>query len=300
MATVSKDTVSIVDLDKETITTVDMAKKQYSVMTFAQMKEATEKMLAQAQARQKGKSTPPPSGAELNYKVTAKATGQTKTINGINAREVVMEMAAEVTDKDQNSGTMNITMDNWMGTVPGYEEVQAFHRKMGEKMGYAFGSGMSQIAAMRPEALKGFEEAGKEMAKVQGVPVQSIMKMSGAGDGTSDLSAAQQQQQQQPGRQQPPPQVGQTASDAAVGAALGRLGIGGFGRNRNKQQAPPQPPPQGDAPAPAVSNAPATGSGSLMEMTTELTAFSATADSSKFEVPAGFKQVESEMVRRAR
>src|SRR5437016_11805690 len=56
MATVRKDQVSIIDLDKETITEVDVAKKQYSVMTFAQMKEAMEKMLAQAQARQKDKA----------------------------------------------------------------------------------------------------------------------------------------------------------------------------------------------------------------------------------------------------
>src|SRR6266849_5458648 len=56
MATVRKDQVTIIDLDKESITEIDTAKKQYSVVTFAQMKEAMEKMLAQAQSRQKGKA----------------------------------------------------------------------------------------------------------------------------------------------------------------------------------------------------------------------------------------------------
>src|SRR5215475_7793603 len=37
MATVSKDRISVINLDAETITEIDLAKKQYSVMTFAQM-----------------------------------------------------------------------------------------------------------------------------------------------------------------------------------------------------------------------------------------------------------------------
>jgi hypothetical protein len=306
MATVSKDRVTVVDLDKESITEIDLAKKQYSVVTFAQMKEAMEKMLAQAQARQKGKAPAAPAdqpNVDLNYKVSAKATGQTKTVNGISAREVVMEMAMEATDQQTAAaGSMNITIDNWLGNVPGYDEVQAFHRKMGEKMGYAFGSGMTQMAAMRPETLKGFEQVGKEMAKVEGVPVQSIMKMGGSGanpgDGANSGAAQSQQQQARQQSQQPP---SQTASDAAVGAALGRLGLGGFGRNRNNQKQQP-PAQQTDAPPPGNSPAPASPAGpaSLIEMTTDLTSFSPTADASKFEVPAGFKQVENDMVRRAR
>jgi hypothetical protein len=285
MATVRKDQTTIIDLDKETITEIDTAKKQYSVVTFAQMKEATEKMAAQAQARQKGKAAP--NGTEMNYKVSAKATGQTKIINGISAREVVMQMVTEITDQNQSQGSMNITIDNWLGSVPGYEEVQAFHRKMGEKMGYAFASGMVQMAAMRPEAIKGLEQAGKEMAKVEGVPMQSIMKMGGAGDASNQSSAPQEQQQ--PAPQQAQPQAGQTAAEAAVGAAFGKFGLGGLGKKRNQDNAP--------APAQGASGG---NSGSLMEMTTDLTSFSTTADASKFEVPAGFKQVENELVRRSR
>src|SRR5213075_167359 len=102
---------TIIDLDKESITEIDTAKKQYSVVTFAQMKEAMEKMAAQAQARQKEKAPVATNGGEMNFKVSAKATGQTKTINGVSAREVIMDMVMEASDKDGNAGAMNITMD---------------------------------------------------------------------------------------------------------------------------------------------------------------------------------------------
>src|SRR3954469_26047334 len=42
MATITKDRVSVIDLDKENITNVDIAKKTYTVMTFAEMRQALE------------------------------------------------------------------------------------------------------------------------------------------------------------------------------------------------------------------------------------------------------------------
>src|SRR5205085_56844 len=117
-----------------------------------------------------------------NFKVNAKATGQTKTISGIETKEMLLEFVTEATDKNSGqSGAMTMSLDNWMGEVPGYEEVQAFGRRMGEKLGVNPGSGMSGIALMRPDLQKGFEAAGKEMAKVQGTPVQSVMRMYSSG-----------------------------------------------------------------------------------------------------------------------
>ena len=42
MASITKDHISVIDLDKETITNIDTGKKTYSVTTFAQMKQAME------------------------------------------------------------------------------------------------------------------------------------------------------------------------------------------------------------------------------------------------------------------
>jgi hypothetical protein len=298
MARITKDNVNIVDLDKETITEIDSAKKTYSVVTFAQMKQAMEDAMARAQdaRNQRGKQSADNPNVETSFKVDAKATGQTKSISGLEAKEVVLTMTMGATNADTaQGGALNIVTDSWMSNVAGYEEVKRFQRKMGEKMGYLFGSGMASLGQMRPETLKGFEEVSKEMAKAEGVPVESTMKMGAQATGTDSNAASSGASQPCPAQtqqQQQRPDVGA----AAAGAALSRLGLGGLGRSRNKNndQQPPQQQQTGSGQC-----QPQTGS--LIEMTTRLSGFSSgPADASKFEVPAGYKQVDGQTLRRAR
>ncbi len=285
MANVAKDHTQVIDLDKETITEIDPAKKQYSVVTFAQMKQAMDDAIARAQNQkaQKGGDAGNAPNIEANFSVSAKSTGQSKTVSGLSAKEAVITMKLEGTNTDTGqSGSMTIVEDAWMAEVPGYDEVKAFHKKMGEKMGYLFGSGMAQMGMQRPETLKGFAEVSKEMSKAQGVPVETVMKMGGEGTGT-DACAAQQSQQKQNS-----PSVG-----AAASAALGRFGLGK--KQNDQQQAPPANQSQ------SQSGANSSACAMLMEMTSSLSGFSTgPADTSKFEVPAGYKQVENETVKRAR
>jgi len=246
-------------------TKIDFAKKTYSTMTFAEMKQAMEDAMSRMQ---KGNDK-----ADVKWDVKAKATGQTKTIQGLEAKEIITTMTMAATDKQSGqSGSMNTEMDTWIASsVPGYDEVRAFHRKMGEKMGYLFGSSMAQMGMMRPDAAKGLAEAGKEMAKLDGMPVLRIVRTGGAADG----QPAAQGERQQP---------------ASGPAAIGRLagGLGGFGRKKKEEP----PPASGEQPA-------SSGSTYAMEITTELTSYSSTpVDTSKFEVPAGFKEVEHSMKRR--
>lgn len=285
MATISKDTTTVIDLDKETITNIDFGKKQYSVITFAQMKKAMDDMMARNQPKNVK------SDAEMKFKVSSKATGQTKTINGLAAKELIVNIETEITDtKSNQSGAMNILTDSWLATVPGYDEVKNFSMKMGEKMGYLFGSGMSGLAQAQPGMLRGFAEVSKEMAKVDGVPVLQVTKMGGANMDASASSSGQQQTPPPQAQQQNNPSVG----GAVAGAALGRVpGLGGFGRNRNKKEDQPQQQQQSQAPPSGSAD-----NGVLIETTSELSSFSnAAADASKFEVPAGFKQVDNPMAR---
>jgi hypothetical protein len=81
---------------------------------------------------------------------------------------------------------------------------------------------------------------------------------------------------------------------------LGRLGGLGRGKKTETQPEPQQPQPPAET-APAQGQQQADLSGALMEITTELTNFSpAAVDASRFEVPAGFRQVESETVKALR
>jgi hypothetical protein len=261
--------------------------------------------MARANARAKNAPPKPDAAADPNvntsFDVSAKATGQTKTVSGLEAKEILITMTMQATDASTaQSGAMNIVTDSWMASVPGYGEVKEFNRKMGEKMGYLFGSGMSSMGAMRPETLKGFEAVAKEMAKVEGVPVESTMKMLGQGTGDGSGPQSSQPQSSQGNSSGNAPNNSPNVGAAAAGAALGRLGLGGFGRKKNNDPPPQQQPPPGAGDSPPQGQSPAQ-SGALLEMTTTMTGFSGgPADTSKFEVPAGYKQVESPTVRRAR
>ena len=284
-------TASVIDLASQTITHIDFQKKQYSVMTFEEMKQMMEQMSQKAQKRDKGDQ------GEMKFKVSATATGKSKQVAGLEAKEMIMkmEMEMEATDKDSGQsqkGGMTMTMDMWIAPdVPGYREVREFHKRMAERLNWNPGGNMF---AANPQVSGGMAEAYKEVAKLDGMPVQQNISMGMAGQpGAAEGGAApaQQQQQSQPQAQQQPAQP-QSVSGALGSALGGRLGLG---RKKPADQ-------QASSDNQQASGGQGSGApGSLMEMTTELSTFSSNAvDPSLFEVPANFKKVESDMKKRAR
>src|ERR1039457_5737250 len=281
----SATSASVIDLASGTITHIDFQKKQYSVMTFEEMKQMMEQMSQKAQKRDKGDQP------EMKFKVSAKATGKSKQVAGLEAKEMIMkmEMEMEATDKDSGQsqkGGMTVTMDMWVASgVLGYGEVREFHKRMAEKINWNPGGNMF---AANPQVSGGMAEAYKEVAKLDGMPVQQLISMGMAGQpGAADGgTASAQQQQSQPQAQQQPaerPSVG-----GALGSALG--GRFGLGKKKPADQSASSDNQSGSGGQASGSGAP----GSLMEMTTELNTYSSNAvDPSLFEVPAGFKKVES-------
>jgi hypothetical protein len=267
--------ISLIDLDARTITSVDMQRKQYSVMTFEEMKQAMENM---------AKKMKQDSKVDMKMRVSAEPTGKTKEISGYNAKEILMKIAMDVQDqKNKQGGSMVVYTDLWIAeNVAGYSEVADFYKRMSEQLNWTPGGGMF---AQQPEVAKGMAEAFKEVAKMNGAPVFQKMSMGpeGMAPPSSDgpTPAAQQEQ-----KQQPKPNVG-----AALGGALGgRLGgLGGLGRKK-QQDPPPQEQPQQQSQQQASG-----GAGSMIEMETTYSNFAPTADAGLFEIPAGFKQVESEL-----
>ncbi len=258
--------MSIIDLNSQTITTVDMQKKSWYVMTFAEMKQMMEQMQQSMQnSKKNGDNT------QTSFKVSAKSTGATKQVNGYDAKEMVLKMEMEGTDQQSGQkGAMVITTDMWITpAVSGYAEVRDFHKRMAEKLNW---SPNGNMFAARPEVAQGMAEVYKEIAKLDGMPVVQnvIMGVEGQpGDQAQSQQSAQPQPQAQP------------AERPSLGGALGGM----LGVRRNKKSSSDPPPEKSSG-----SSQP----GSLLEMTTELSAFSSAAvDDSQFAVPAGFKQVES-------
>ena len=269
LARVGDKAINIIDLDKETITEINTDKKTYSVMTFAEMAQAMKAMQEKYSSKQKSREAP---DAEVSFKAEVKETGRSENIGGIPAKEVILTMIADVKDKKSgDQGEMKIISDMWLANkIAGYDQVKSFYMRMGEKLAFTPG-GMAMMPG-GAEAAKGMSSLAKEVAKMDGVPVRQVVKMTGEG-----MPGAT-------GNSPPPPSLGE-----AVGGALsGRLGgFGGFGRKKKKVEEKTEEP-----------KAQESTEGSLIETTTEMANFSsAPVDASKFEVPAGFEQVESPLVK---
>jgi len=277
---------SIIDLGSQTITTVDLHKKTYSVMTFEQMKQMLDN-LRQSMQNNKNQSQGQ-DNVQMSFKVSANATGNSKQINGYDAKEMLIKMEMDATDQTKGQqGAMTITSDMWMApAVSGYAEIRDFYRRMAEKIGWTPGSSMFMN---QPQVVDGWNQVYKEMAKLDGMPVFQTVIMGSAGQPPANGSNGSAQQQQPQQQQQDSSQNSKPSVGGALGSALG--GHFGLGRKKQQQQQQDSQPAQNSS----------QNSGTLLEMTTEMSAFSSSAvDDSQFAVPAGFKQVEAPEMRRAR
>jgi hypothetical protein len=296
LADVSPQQIQVIDLDNETITQVDIEKKTYSVMTFAQMKQAMEnareRMQKEAAKQQPQESTaqnPDAQNVQMSFDVKVRKTGATKDVSGLNSSEAILTMTMTATNtQTRQAGNLAMTNDMWMvPSVPGYEQVREFSQKFAVKMGdvtAGFGRDFSRMLAQQPGANQAMGDMVKEMQKLDGVPVMQVMRMGTTVNGQPLPAASEAPLPAEPAG----PTKGEIAKAGMGSMISSRLGgFGGFGKK--KQTAPP---PDQDA---AQAGAQAT-SAILMETQTTTSNFSSgPVDPSHFEVPAGYKQVQSQM-----
>src|SRR5687768_4954716 len=140
MTTTGENTAQIVDLREEKIYDLDIRRKTYKVTTFdeirRQMREAEERARESA-AREQGDDKPSKSdGKEMEVDFDVKNTGQTKTINGFDARQVIATITVrEKGKKIEESGGIVMTVDTWLSkAAPSTKEVMDFDRRYYEKL----------------------------------------------------------------------------------------------------------------------------------------------------------------------
>jgi hypothetical protein len=293
MARINPDRTEIIDLDAETITDIDTVKRQYTVTTFAQMKQQMEAAAERAKAQQQ-KSQPAspdqPSATDVKFQVHVRNTGQSKDVSGLNANESILTMNMDATDKSSGqTGSMAITNDMWLAQeIPGYDEVKEFYRKFALKMGTVFSSAVSPaMMAQYRGAGQGMADMAEEMSKLKGTPVLQVMRMGMTTDG-QPLPAASEAPLPPSDTNPPMPSAGDVAQESASSAIASKLspfgGLGGFG-HKKKADPPPADPNADATPAQPTSSI-------LMETNTQLTSFSRTVNEASFAVPAGFKQIQ--------
>jgi hypothetical protein len=306
MARIDPQTIQIIDLDAETITNVDLQKHTYTQMTFEQMRQQFDQAVQQAkeqQAQQKAAPPPPqqeqPQNVQVSFKVNVRNTGVNKQVNGVGADESILTMEMIGTDTTNGQqGAFAITNDMWMAPeIPGYDELRDFQKRFAIKLGQTFsGSNLSAtLTAMQPAAAQGMSDMVKEMSKLKGIPVEQITRMGATANGEPLPAASEAPLPPSPsGPEMPSAQdVAQQSASSAIASKLGGFGIGGFGGFGHKKQAPP-PQPADDS-SNTTQQAPTATV--LMESKTEMSGFSsATIDSSKFAVPAGFTQIQPQQL----
>lgn len=295
LANVSADSAEVIDLDKETVTHIDFQKKTYSVVTFEQMRQQLERARQEMEKQhpEQGKKTETkPEDVKMSFDVKVRKTGTEKQISGLNSSEAILTMMMNATDvQTQQSGSMAITNDMWMvPEIPGYQQVRDFHLRMAEKMGSTaagIGFDLSRMLAQQPGATAALSSMGKELQKLQGVPVMQVMRMGTTVNG-QPLPAASEAPLP-PDNSPATPSGSDIAKQTAASAIASKLGgFGGFGRK--KQSSPPadqnanQTNGQDAQPTSAI----------LIESQTTTSSFSSEpVDPSHFAVPAGFKQIDA-------
>ncbi len=332
-AVVRKDSTEITDLDRETIIRIDTIHKTYTVMTFAQMRQAIANMpkqMEQAQAQikeaQAQQAQQPKTDLKTSFDVSAKNTGVTKDVNGLTAQEQLVTMQMHITDPNAppteavNSVTYVITTDAWIAPdPPEVKEIQDFDMRMGQKLMAgvdlsAFKSQMTQNAGMaqlfggQPGSAEAMAQMGKELAKLKGTRVMEVTRMGGSGTGPGVTPGSTQDTAQATPATAPANSsgsvAGQAATDTAAQTGAGEasklgvfgsaLGSSALGAFHRKKAATPPPASADTTTAPAANGTQTTTSAVLMETTTQKSNFSqAPVPPTAFLVPAGFKKVES-------
>jgi len=303
MARIDQTQSEIVDLDKETVTHIDHAKKQYYTITFQQMKEQLEAAQKEAAKRPQEKAEPAPKAeapntTDMKFNVAVRNTGAQKDFSGLATKESILTLILQATDqKTGQSGNLAMTNDIWLTPeIPGYQEVRDFDVRYAEKLGSIYGSAMAPMIAsmqsqMKPGSTQGMGEMAKEVSKLKGVPLYTVMRMGSTADG-KPLPAASEAPLPPEDQNAAVPSKGdmakEGASNAATSAIASKLGgfgsmMGGFG---HKKKADPAPPASDDATQTQPTNV------VLMESTTEMGGFSkAPVEASYFLPPTGYKQV---------
>lgn len=201
---------------------------------------------------------------DVSAKVDVRETGQQKTINGFNAKELIMTMDVSSPETQQTGGgKMQMEMDMWLSSdVPGAGELRDFYKRNMDRMPWSVMSG-----SLSPSMRSGIAEMQRKLAEIGGVQVLSVMKMKSAGGAPAipQMSPAQQAQMQAAmARMQAMQQKGGPGADAAA-QAMARMAGG----------------------------AAAGASTSMMEITTEASNFStASIPDSIFAIPAAYQKVD--------
>lgn len=172
----------IVDLQEEKVYELDMKRRTYQVTTFDElrrrMREAQEKAAREAAKQDKEQQEQQEQLArEVEVDFDLKETGQTRTVAGHNAREVVMAVTVRPKGRTlEDGGGLVMTSNSWMGPeIPAMKEIADFEMRYWQAIApEAAGISAEQMAAvmaMYPLLKNAMERLQTEASKLEGTPL---------------------------------------------------------------------------------------------------------------------------------
>jgi hypothetical protein len=231
--TMSGDTGEIIDLDEQKIYNINYPKKAYQVLTFEEMRQRIQKAQEDAVKATKEKSKEAkPSEKQMEFDFSIKESGQKRTINGYDCREVVMIITAREKGKSlEEGGGMVMTSHLWIGPrIPALKELSDFDQRYAKVLGNILGMGgsaeqMAMATAMYPGMKDMIGKMQVESVNMEGAQILTEMTME------SVRSAAQMAQE---------PKQESESSITSVGGLGGMLGRR-LGRKKEADADPNKP-----------------------------------------------------------
>ena len=261
-------TGQIIDLDEEKVYSLDMRKKNYEVVTFEEMrrrmKEAEEKA---SESMKQAKDEQQPEGKQMEVDFSLKESGQKKTVNGYDCREVIMSITAREKGKTlEQSGGMVLTSNMWLGPkIDAMKEIEDFDLRYAKALAGPL-AGVSTDAAQQMAAALALYPAMKDMmgkmqaekVNMDGTPVLTVTTIETV-RGTEQAAKEQEEPKEE------------KADMTSLGGIGGFLGKKAFGK---KQAAQGQP----------------SNRSTVMTMNHELVSVSTSVAATDLQIPAGFKE----------
>lgn len=264
--TTGENASEIIDLAEQKIYSLDLKKKNYEVITFDEMrrrlKESQEKAAKMAKEEQSDSKQ-----AQMEMEFSLKESGQTRTINGYDCREVIMTITThEKGKKIEEAGGMVMTTHLWLGpNIPAVKEIEDFDQRYAKAMDLMSGMGsaeqMAMISAMYPGMKDMIGKMQAENVNMKGTAILTEMTVETIKT-QAQISAEKDRAQSQEG------EATGVSSVRGIGGLLGR-------RLAKKKESEP-----------AGSKDRAT----LMTTTHELLKIETSVSDADVAIPAGFKE----------
>jgi hypothetical protein len=289
----------IVRLDRELQWSLDPAKKEYTELTFAEMREAMAKGVAEAKA-EAAKSENRSEDVQMTYKVDVQRTGKKDNINGFDAENYIVTVTATATDKKEGgSGSYTMKMDEWRSTqVPGQAEAIAFYRKYAEKMG--LDPQMKQLSGLMAQYGDAFKQAAEKLKELKGYPVRSTVTIQFGAQLTPEQQAQMEKARAEDKQARAEEKAKKEAKedDEAKADAAGQLSrgnlsgaVGGLlGRKLGKKA-------EQKAEAGASSQGSGSGTPGGLTIVTDVLSVTTGPAAVSFDVPSDFKKVERKQLK---